>query len=783
MSNDLNSAMCAVAERAGWWLQVLLLVVPALVCMLLLTSSALALSDGRVYEMVSPPYKEGYPVRELMATSPDGESVAYETQGAFDGVLSLNGVDRAVYVAHRNPSGWTSTAQMPPPSGGTIDFSTSLSHALGKNCVAPNAGTEQYDCTGEKYLLHSVTAPNAFENWEVAGEPTKSVNGEASLTLEQDASADLCHIVIGNAAHVPLVPEAEKTYQELYDIAAAPAAGCESSGQPIRMVAVKNKTGHQGEPEPIDRTCATTVGTGLLYSTPDDPTNDFNAVSGNGEEIFFTAGLTHNCTSAHQLFVRLGGERTLEVSRPFEAGKVFGGCGEGGQSGEIPGEVPCPGTIERSNAYFKGASEDGSRVFFTTTAPLVPAEDKDSQNDLYMTVIGCPNGEADCGAPSKRVTGLLQISHDPHAGQAAEVQGVVRVAPDGSRVYFVAKGDLLTSSEQAKLEGERRPTPIAGAENMYVYDTGSGTIEFIADICSGPDRSGKVADASCPLSLGEGLNAPNDLTHLVTTGGSNAQVNVCARPSATECTGTRETGRFFVFSSYAQLTPDDVNEGQDVYRYDSQSGAMQRVSVGEAGADTNGNGPGDASVAGIATVEASPLFVQQAMQSRAISEDGSRIVFATVRPLSPDAVNGVSDIYEWHDGEVSIVSTGSSETGDMSPVISPAGRDIFFETTLGLLSADTDGLYDIYDARQGGGFAVGEGTHQPCSGDACQGALTNPAPLLVPASTVQASGENVRQVTVKVERRKKTRKHKRRRAGHPGRTHSDKANQRKGGRR
>ena len=40
-------------------------------------------------------------------------------------------------------------------------------------------------------------------------------------------------------------------------------------------------------------------------------------------------------------------------------------------------------------AEFVGASEDGSRVFFTTAQPLVPG-DTDTSNNLYMARIGCP---------------------------------------------------------------------------------------------------------------------------------------------------------------------------------------------------------------------------------------------------------------------------------------------------------------------------------------------------------------------------------------------------------
>ena len=93
--------------------------------------------------------------------------------------------------------------------------------------------------------------------------------------------------------------------------------------------------------------------------------------------------------------------------------------------------------------------------------------------------------------------------------------------------------------------------------------------------------------------------------------------------------------------------------------------------------------------------------------------------------------------------EVSLISSGSAPGNDSEPVISPSGLDIFFITEQGLLPQDTDGLYDIYDARAGGGFPVAPAPPRPCEGDACQGPLTNPAPLMVPGSVSQAAGENL----------------------------------------
>ena len=70
-------------------------------------------------------------------------------------------------------------------------------------------------------------------------------------------------------------------------------------------------------------------------------------------------------------------------------------------------------------------------------------------------------------------------------------------------------------------------------------------------------------------------------------------------------------------------------------------------------------------------------------------------------------------------------------------MIDPSGRNIFFITSQGLVPQDTDGADDVYDARLGGGFPLPPAPVQPCAGDACQGPLTNPAPLLVPGSAVR----------------------------------------------
>jgi hypothetical protein len=522
--------------------------------------------------------------------------------------------------------------------------------------------------------------------------------------------------------------------------------GCDGEPASLKFVGVDN----QGRSLPQE--CAIDLGVDE-YAV--NGVQRFNALSVDGSEVFFTICLSHEGTQPHQLFVRVGGVRTLEVSKSL---------------GEGCAEVPCAGALGRGSAEFAGASEDGSRVYFTAPLnagqePLVPG-DGDASNNLYLARIGCPGGGVGCAPGERVVNALSEVSHDPN-GEPAEVRGVVRVAPDGERVYFAAGGDLLTAAQRQTLQREGRPLPQMGADNLYVYDdTGSpGTVAFIGDLCSGHLQSGSTEDIHCP--------DPNTATGSDTPLWDTNATTGAQRDTSSEAQTAGVDGRFLVFASYAQLTADDTDNAKDVYRYDAQSGTLVRISGGESGygADGNCNDGSEPSsnreVDGLqepvegteaicdATITpgnasrelgtGASVVAQHEMGTRAVSEDGSRIVFFSKAALSPAAGNGLSNVYEWHEGGgVSLVSSGSGEFPIEDAVISPDGRNIFFDTTQSLVAQDTDGAPDIYDARLGAGLAENVSAQlRPCEGDACQGPLTNPAPLLVPGSTLQAPGENV----------------------------------------
>lgn len=326
----------------------------------------------------------------------------------------------------------------------------------------------------------------------------------------------------------------------------------------------------------------------------------------------------------------------------------------------------------RLGGLFEGASQDGSKVFLSGEG-----------GTLYMDVIDSEPGHM---TVTKKVALTL--------GAPATY---LRSSDDGSHVYFVSIGVL------AKNENENKEKAEAGKENLYVYDTVTKETAFIAQARPGGNVSG-----------GEG----------------EAQVNGCPSAELGEAEEPGcEGGRFFVFTSTAKLTPDDTGSAQQVFEYDAKAGRLVRVSTGEGGYAGNGNNNAlGASIAvprgGTGSEVQAELFETK---TRAVSDDGSTVVFSTSGPLSPRAVNDQQsgqaplDVYEYHDGRVSLLSTGHSATSDEQATITPSGRDILFTSTENILPQDSDGLASLYDARIEGGFRAAPDPVGGCNGDACQG--------------------------------------------------------------
>jgi hypothetical protein len=683
-------------------------------------AASLALPPGRHYELVSPVFKGGFGATRIGAAGVDGEALAYQSAGVFaeaPGSRLLVGLEPN-YLARRGVSGWSTVPLVPPAS---IEAKQLLSPDLSAQISlgSPVLNRETVD-RGHMFIwLHATAAPDTAAAFQPQAELTASA-GALGLSAAFAASSDLCHVLAepdSSLEHpVQPLPEAEGRENPLYEW----DRGCGERPPSIALVGVNNKG------TIMNRECPFVDPGDRGYAETSSPSL-YNAISADGSEVFFTdclPGVDELGRDRHQLFVRLAGSRTLEVSRPLEPGCV-------GEGGGPAGEVPCAGASTRASSDFAGASEDGSLVYFTAPRapgqpPLVPGL-LDSSANVYLARIGCPPATPGCAPAEREALSLTTASRDPN-NAAAGVLGVVRVAPDGRRVYFVASGNLLSPSQVQALEGEGRPLPHVGADNLYVYDSAADAVTFIGDLCSGTERSGSVEDFHCPSGEAD--------ARLWTSG-------VIDEAGESQTAGPH--GEFLVFSTFAQLSGEDDNAARDVYRYDALTGALTRVSHGEHGYLPSGSGGALASRI-LEGHQGGHPTEQHELDDRAITEDGSRIVFTSAQRLSPLASNGQVNAYEWHEGpgpgggDVSLVSTGTDPAAVNDVTITPSGRDVFFITSQGLVPQDTDGSDDVYDARLGEGFPAAPAERQPCEGDGCQGPLTNPAPLLVPGS-VAASAE------------------------------------------
>ena len=66
---------------------------------------------------------------------------------------------------------------------------------------------------------------------------------------------------------------------------------------------------------------------------------------------------------------------------------------------------------------------------------------------------------------------------------------------------------------------------------------------------------------------------------------------------------------------------------------------------------------------------------------------------------TPQRVVQGKDVYEWENGVVYLISSGKSPLDSFFLDNSENGDDVFFATAQGLVPGDTDGAYDVYDAR------------------------------------------------------------------------------------
>ena len=639
-----------------------------------------ALPGGTAYlprcmalEMVTPASKFNQYTREGQFSN-NGNRVIFRSLAAFDSPLLGSILDE--YIASRGPDEWRSTATAAPLPYTTGNVATGAPCAISPDFSSWNTWTStQVQAKLAITTVFNHTIDGSFTPLSPTLIPTNSgasvfsVNNSACL----GGSADNSHFLVSlnEAAYLP-----GDLASSVYD------TFLNESGEPTIALLQRDKNG-------------VVVGGGCGARIQGE--SHRGVMSSDGSITYFTsragqqsAGCdsSNGIDSAKSRILR----RILTPSGPEIVQASASECTRISPACDL---TDGPDT-------FQGATQEGDRVFFTSNRQLANSDlDVGAGCTGEMTGFpGCDLYMADAGAPvGARLTQISRGEADaPTPGRGAEVLGHPTISGDGSHAYFVARGVLTTAPNQYGR------TPQAGHANLYAYSR------------DGPHPAGDTS------FIGTLESSDSTLWH--EPNGNRSALAVPLLGSDVEDMNVGGDGHILVFLSSSPLTPDDLDGGHtDLFRYDSDTGSLERVSKADPGGSDNG--AFDVSPSGIVGSAREGTFERATLgeagaatghllgRGRKVSEDGRTIAFVTAEALSPLDTNGVENPYIYSDGELAPLPIGKVPNVDLS------GRSVLFQTGQRLLAQDGDTAQDIYVARALGGYPVPHPSI-PCQGERCQ---------------------------------------------------------------
>ncbi len=677
------------------------------------TGGAVALPDGRAWEMVTPAEKHG---ADLVAVgSEQGGDIQAAVQGGAITYIATSSTEAnpagsrppepAQIISRRErPGVWSTSDITTPHTEGATElsigfgpeykqFSANLSAGLvepeGDTPLPPlPAGSEKTMYlrlqNGEYRAI--VTTANVRPGVAFGGD--KELHGGVKFV---DGSSDLSHLILLSKIQLTAEPYAPEAFN-LY----------EWSGGSLQVVSVLPN--------------GQSVGARLGYLG--DETNGIakNALSSDGSRVVFEA-------AGHEYLRDVTAKTTAQIDAAQGAPEP---------SADV--------------SRYRAASESDSRVFFTNNEPLTAASRSIEGEDLYVFESPLGAGEGPNGH-------LIDLTVATGAKVSAEVRGVIGASADGSYVYFVANGLLGDAAVRGAQTGDCAENGASPGQacNLYVnhYDAASKSWQaptFIATL-SGADEP----------SWGGFEQLQGEVNKMTSRVSPN--------------------GRYLAFMSERNLTgydTRDANSGapdEEVYIYDSSEGRTSCASCNPTGAQPTGlhegeeyeerlvnyaRSWGDRWIAGNLPSWTSKDLANAIYQSNYLENDG-RLFFDSADALVPADVNGKEDVYEYEPpgvggcleagmtpsasmvfdaragGCVALISAGTSSEESAFMDASETGSDVFFITTSHLSSQDFDTSLDMYDAHECTAAAPCAETSglapPPCTtGDACK-----PAPTLQPA--------------------------------------------------
>lgn len=632
-----------------------------------------ALPDGRAYEKVSPADKNSGEagltseplggltennliVRPLQA-SPSGAAITFTSFSVFG--QAEGGAATSQYLSRRGASSWVSENVTPAARGFAFrDPVRGFSSDLSSSAVV------QFDPP----LVPG--APVGIENLYVRDE-----NGALTLLTPEappgakpsycigygGASADFGQVFF--MATGALTPDAlEGPGQSLYEW---------TTEGGLKLVSVM--------PDGSPAAPSFSTGFGSMTSSCQSGGVAYHAISADGSRVVWTYGGKYAGNEA-PLFARVDGAETIQLDA------VQAGTGPSG------------------NGFYRAASADGSKVFFTAPGKLVPGS---KAGDLYRYDFEAPEGEQ-----------LSDLSIGP---KAAEVLGVLGAGEDGSAIYFAARGVLSGVEENS--EGQKAQ---AGGSNVYRWSE-EGGIRFVATLDGASDET-----AWRNVSLEKTSRVSNDGNRLA----FGSTVPLTGFDNTDQATGKADREIFLYQASSNELTCASCNP----------TGARPIGPATLPPWTTPFEQPRNISEGG------GRLFFQS-KDALALKDTNGRQDVYQFELVGTGSCSIGSPSYNTASGGCQdLISSGESGDDAYLDDASASGADVFFATRQRLLPSDQDDHYDIYDARVGGGLPEPLPPSE-CNAEACRPGVPPPGAAAPPASSTFSGPGNEKEV-------RKPKKHK-----------------------
>jgi hypothetical protein len=706
-------------------------------------ASGATLPDGRAWELVSPPDKQGVPLEGIsenggpIQAAADGSALAYIAKGPIEAEPPSNrSFATNQLLAQRRAGGWFTQDIATPHeterglTAGRLGEYALFSADLSLGAVEPEGATPLSSRATERtpYLRQPsgeytplVTAANVPPGIKFGGEEAEGgakvevFTGGVSFVT---ASPDLGHVIL--SAQQPLTEGfASSGQQSLYEWA---------DGELTLVSVLPN--GHAAAEEEEDAKAG------------QNDAQVRNAVSSDGSRVVFET----DGREGRRLYMRdIARGETVQLDAP--SGVKSGGTGQ---------------------AIYQDASADGSRVFFTDAARLTAASTaRNEKPDLYACDISVVAEHLSCA--------LEDLTVDERSNESADVLGDVIGTDDaGELVYFVANGVLAEGAVHGTCAGGGAGAPASATCNLYALDTTSDTTRLVA-VLSNHD--------AVDWEAGSGTNL-SELTGRVSS-----------------------DGHWFAFMSQRSLTDYDNRDAisgqpdEEVFLYHAQSPGHEPATLRCASCNPTGARPVgllESVHPPFPLVDRAHLWEGQTLaaaipgwtritkdealyQSRYLSDSG-RLFFNSYDGLVPRDSNGTADVYQYEPpgvgdcaessptfaaasgGCVGLISSGASGQESAFLDASVSGDDVFILTASQLAPSDVDSALDVYDAHVCTTDSPCPTPPPPappaCDGDACQNPAVAPNDPTPGSLTFHGAGNVVPPAVVKASTRPLTRAQK-----------------------